>query len=70
MKSMALLNKSKSDEVGSINDDIITTLSTFNITILNACLGLEASQYRVTGYPRNDYLFTEDGISNLVVLVY
>ena len=65
LKSMALLNKSQSDVIGSINDDIIATLSNLNTTVLNSCLGLTANQYCITGYPRNDYLYIEDGLQNL-----
>lgn len=65
MKSMALMNRSNSDEIGSIDDDIIISTSEFYITVLNACLGLRAQQYQITGYPRNDYLFKENGLRNL-----
>jgi CDP-glycerol glycerophosphotransferase (TagB/SpsB family) len=51
--------------IGSINDDIIATLSNLNTTVLNSCLGLTANQYCITGYPRNDYLYIEDGLQNL-----
>ncbi|MDK2811634.1 MAG: CDP-glycerol glycerophosphotransferase [Petroclostridium sp.] len=65
LKSMALMNKSKNDKIGVINDDYFLSTSEFYNTIMNACLGIRAEQYHITGYPRNDYLFNENGKRNL-----
>lgn len=61
IKSMALMNKSKADSIGYIQDDFFISTSSFFNTIMNACLGIEVSKYLITGYPRNDYLFNEAG---------
>lgn len=36
---------------------------------MNSCFGLKINKYIITGYPRNDYLFNTDGISNLKKLI-
>lgn len=69
MKSMSLMNKSKNDEVNVFDDDYFLSTSDFYNTIMNACLGIRAEQYFVAGYPRNDYLFNQNGISNLKSLL-
>lgn len=68
LKSMSLMNKSKSDEVGFIEDDYFLSTSEFFNTVMNACIGIRAEQYYIAGYPRNDYLFNEDGVRNLELL--
>lgn len=68
LKAMSLMNKSKSDKVGTINDDFFISTSEFYNTLMNACLGIRADKYYITGYPRNDYLFNENGLKNLELL--
>lgn len=65
IKSMSLMNKSKMDAVNVIKDDYFISTSDFFNTIVNSCFGLTIDKYYITGYPRNDYLFTEDGVKNL-----
>lgn len=69
LKAMSLMNKSQNDGIGVIKDNYIITTSEFCNTLMNACLGIKAEQYCVTGYPRNDYLFNEDGHKNLENLI-
>lgn len=69
LKSMSLMNKSKNDEVrDSVDDYFISTSGLYN-TIMNACIGITADKYHITGYPRNDYLFKENGRENLSKLL-
>ena len=65
LKSMGLMNKMKSDEVGIVKDDYFLSTSEFFNTIMNACIGIRAEKYYIAGYPRNDYLFNQDGVKNL-----
>lgn len=45
--------------------DIVCCYSNFDAVLKNARLGLTIDNYVVTGAPRNDYLFAEDGHRNL-----
>lgn len=69
IKSMSLMNKSKNDEVNVVKDDYFLSTSEFFNTAMNACIGIRAEQYYIAGYPRNDYLFKENGIKNLELLI-
>lgn len=69
LKSMSLMNKSKSDDVNIVKDDYFLSTSEFFNTIMNACLGIRQEKYFIAGYPRNDYLFNQNGISNLEFLI-
>jgi len=69
IKSMALMNKSKKDKIGVMKDDYFLSTSEFFNTVMNACIGIRAEQYYIAGYPRNDYLFNEDGVRNLEQLI-
>lgn len=68
LKAMSLMNKSKSDKVGTFKEDFFISTSEFYNTLMNACLGIKAEKYFITGYPRNDYLFNENGLVNLELL--
>ncbi len=68
-KGMSLMNKSKTDTIGFIKDDYFISTSEFNNTVMNSCIGLEIDKYRITGYPRNDYFFNQDGPANLEKLI-
>lgn len=69
IKSMSLMNKSKKDKIGVIKDDYFLSTSEFFNTVMNACIGIRAEQYYIAGYPRNDYLFNENGVRNLETLL-
>ena len=68
LKSMSLMNKSKEDAIGYIEDDYFLSTSEFFNTTMNSCIGIEADKYYIGGYPRNDYLFKENGKKNLKLL--
>lgn len=65
IKTMSLMNKGKTDAINSIQDDYFISTSCFFNTVMNSCLGIMGDKYVITGYPRNDYLFHENGIENL-----
>lgn len=69
LKSMSLMHKSELDNIHHIKDDFFLSTSDFYNTAMNSCLGLKINKYIITGYPRNDYLFNTDGISNLKKLI-
>lgn len=48
--------------------DFYASYSTFYNTLFNACIGTEGVKYRITGMPRNDFLFSADGLKNLLSL--
>lgn len=50
--------------------DIVCCYSNFDAVLKNARLGLTIDNYVVTGAPRNDYLFIEDGHRNLEKLFH
>lgn len=68
-KGMGLMNLSKSDNIGFIQDDYFISTSNFNSTAINACIGLKKENYVITGYPRNDYLFNQNGKENVEKLI-
>lgn len=65
IKSMSLMNKAKTDDLNQVKDDYFISTSVFSNTIINSCLGITAEKYHIAGYPRNDYLFSENGVENL-----
>ncbi|NLL01498.1 MAG: hypothetical protein GX265_00520 [Mollicutes bacterium] len=69
LKTMSLMNKGKTDEINFIEDDYFISTSSFFNTIMNACIGIDGDAYTITGYPRNDYLFSENGLKNLNTLL-
>lgn len=69
IKAMALMSKSKTDEIGYIKDDYFISTSIFFNTVMNSCLGLLGNKYIITGYPRNDYILNEDSSKNLKELI-
>lgn len=69
IKAMSLMNKGKTDVINFIEDDYFISTSNFYNTIMNACIGMDGDAYTVTGYPRNDYLFSENGLNNLNTLL-
>lgn len=66
MKRMALLDPRI--EKTTTKPDIVCSYSDTYTTLMNACLGLTASKYVITGAPRNDYLFSENGRKNIAKL--
>lgn len=69
IKSMSLMHKTKNDAIGLIDDDYFLSTSPFFNTIMNACIGITVDKYYIAGYPRNDYLFKENGLTNLNYLL-
>ncbi len=59
----------KKDAIGLIDDDYFLSTSPFFNTIMNACIGITVDKYYIAGYPRNDYLFKENGLTNLNYLL-
>jgi CDP-ribitol ribitolphosphotransferase len=45
--------------------DLVASYSQLYSTLINACMGLDVEKYAVTGLPRNDLLFREDGLAGL-----
>lgn len=45
--------------------DLITSYSQTYSTVLNSCYGVDADKYKVTGMPRNDLLFLDNGRENI-----
>lgn len=45
--------------------DLIASYSPFYNTILSACMGIPTCKFRITGMPRNDFLFKSNGRENL-----
>lgn len=41
--------------------DFSISLSQTYSTLLNSCLGIDGDKYKITGYPRNDYLIKSNG---------
>ncbi len=69
LKSMGLMNKTEKDILEGVQSDYFISTSEFYNTIMNSCVALKSSNYYITGYPRNDYLFKEDGNRNLELLI-
>ena len=61
LKAMNLMdgNTPKKESLNKIN--YLISLSSTYSTILNSCFGIDGGKYRITGYPRNDYLFKSQG---------
>ncbi|MFJ7825270.1 CDP-glycerol glycerophosphotransferase family protein [Psychrobacillus sp. NPDC096623] len=49
---------------------LICSYSEFYTTVLNSCYPAEIDRYRITGMPRNDFLFSGGGIEKLENLTY
>lgn len=49
--------------------DVIASYSYTYNTILNACFGVDGNKYKITGMPRNDFLFKAKGRENLSKLL-
>lgn len=45
--------------------DVIASYSCTYNTVLNACFGIDGNKYKITGMPRNDFLFVSKGRENL-----
>jgi len=69
LKSMGLMNKTGKDILEGVQSDYFISTSEFYNTIMNSCVALKSSNYYITGYPRNDYLFKENGNRNLELLI-
>ncbi|TWI59880.1 CDP-glycerol glycerophosphotransferase family protein [Halalkalibacter nanhaiisediminis] len=69
IKSMGYMNKMKTDNSEEIKDDYFLSTSNFYNTIMNSCIGLTVEKYCIAGYPRNDYLFNQEGKGNLEKLI-
>lgn len=69
LKSMGLMNKTEKDSLEGVQGDYFISTSEFYNTIMNSCVALKSSNYYITGYPRNDYLFKENGNKNLELLI-
>ncbi len=74
LKGLGLMDKSVPlNEKRNVKDwkryDVITSYSPLYSTLLNACFGGNTYLYKITGAPRNDFLFNSNGkdlLSNLL----
>lgn len=67
IKSMGLMNVSEKDRKYNFDfkNEIFTSSSQFYNTLMNSCIGANINNYRITGFPRNDYLFKSDGVNKI-----
>ncbi|WP_270406269.1 CDP-glycerol glycerophosphotransferase family protein [Paenibacillus timonensis] len=71
LKTMGLLspsindNQIKSQDQRSKNTALVMSYSHLYNTFFNACFPYRQNKYRITGMPRNDFLFEEDGKEKL-----
>lgn len=49
--------------------DLVASYSSLYSSLMNACMGLDAGRYAVTGMPRNDLLWAQDGETVLDALL-
>jgi len=72
LKAMGRMNQEKGDSVSAEawqEVDGIASYSSLYTTLMNACFPTTAHQYRVTGMPRNDYLYQHGGRALLSQLI-
>lgn len=65
LKSLGNMVNNNHSKLKGFNSDYIITLSKLQNTFLCASYGETNDKFRILGYPRNDYLFNEDGKLNL-----
>lgn len=68
MSATESLNKKLNNLYWSNLDYIFSYSQTYS-TLINASYGVDGDKYVVTGMPRNDFLFTSDGKSNLSSII-
>lgn len=61
LKGINLMDRGERKKTIKSRIDYTVSLSQTYSTLLNACFGNDVNTYKVTGYPRNDYLFNSQG---------
>ncbi len=61
LKALNLMNPLEKDPRPLKNIDYLSSYSETVNTLFNSCFGMESSNYKILGSPRNDYLFKKEG---------
>ena len=61
LKGMNLMDRGEKKKASINRIDYSVSLSQTYSTLLNSCFGTDGNKFIITGYPRNDYLFTSHG---------
>lgn len=71
IKGMGLMNVnvSKKHNNNLFRDDYFLSTARFFNTVMNSGLGITVDKYYIAGFPRNDYLFNQNGRKNLEKLI-